>query len=78
MSAQSTEGDAAVLKRLSRLDRFLPLWIGVAMGVGLALGSVVPGVDDALDSLRVGTVSLPIAVRSSTDARHTSVRNSVF
>jgi len=40
----------------------LPLWIGVAMGLGLALGSLVPGVDDALDALRVGTVSLPIAV----------------
>ncbi|MDQ3647676.1 MAG: ACR3 family arsenite efflux transporter, partial [Actinomycetota bacterium] len=62
MTGRSATGQAAVLQRLSTLDRFLPLWIGVAMGAGLALGSLVPGVDDALDALRVGTVSLPIAV----------------
>lgn len=48
--------------RLSTLDRFLPLWIGVAMAAGLALGALVPGFDDALDALRIGTVSLPIAL----------------
>ncbi len=47
---------------LSTLDRFLPLWIGLAMAGGLALGSVVPGMDEALDSLRIGSVSLPIAL----------------
>jgi arsenical-resistance protein len=51
-----------VLRRLSKLDRFLPLWIALAMAVGLALGSLISGFDNALDSLRVGTVSLPIAV----------------
>ena len=54
--------DAAVIRRLSTLDRFLPLWIAVAMGAGLALGALIPGFDDALDDLRVGTVSLPIAL----------------
>jgi ACR3 family arsenite transporter len=54
--------DAAVLRRLSTLDRFLPLWIAVAMAAGLALGAIVPGLDDALDALRIGTVSLPIAI----------------
>jgi arsenical-resistance protein len=53
--------EAAVLGRLSTLDRFLPLWIGVAMAAGLALGALIPGFDDALDALRIGTVSLPIA-----------------
>jgi ACR3 family arsenite transporter len=55
-------GDAAVLGRLSTLDRFLPLWIGVAMVAGLVLGALIPGLNDALDKLRVGTVSLPIAI----------------
>jgi ACR3 family arsenite transporter len=48
--------------QLSRLDRFLPLWIALAMTVGLALGSLLPSLDDWLDALRIGTVSLPIAV----------------
>jgi arsenite transporter len=54
--------DAAVLGRLSTLDRFLPLWIGIAMALGLGLGALIPGLNDALDKLRVGTVSLPIAI----------------
>ena len=55
-------GGAGVVRRLSRLDRFLPLWIALAMAGGLALGSLVPGVNDFLDTLKVGTVSLPIAL----------------
>ncbi len=53
--------EAPVLRRLSTLDRFLPVWIGLAMTTGLGLGSVVPRLNDGLDHLRVGTVSLPIA-----------------
>jgi len=52
---------AVVLARLSRLDRFLPLWIAAAMAVGLGLGSLAPSLNDDLDKLRIGTVSLPIA-----------------
>ncbi len=58
----TTAGAEGVVARLSTLDRFLPLWIGIAMVVGLALGSAIPGLDDALDELRIGTVSLPIAI----------------
>ena len=54
--------EAAVIGRLSTLDRYLPLWIAVAMAAGLGLGALVPGFDDALDSLQIGTVSLPIAL----------------
>ena len=54
--------DATVLKRLSTLDRFLPLWIGLAMAFGLGLGALIPRLNDGLDRLRVGTVSLPIAL----------------
>ena len=53
--------DTAVLKKLSTLDRFLPLWIGLAMAVGLGLGRLIPSLNDGLDKLQVGTVSLPIA-----------------
>ena len=55
-------GDAAVLQRLSALDRLLPLWIGLAMALGLLLGRLVPGLDDALSTVEIGSVSLPIAI----------------
>jgi ACR3 family arsenite transporter len=54
--------DEAVLERLSTLDRFLPLWILAAMAVGLTLGRLVPGLDDALEAVKVDSVSLPIAL----------------
>ena len=58
----SSDAAAAVVGRMSRLDRFLPLWIGVAMAAGLLLGRQVPGLDRALDAVAVDGVSLPIAL----------------
>ena len=57
-----TTMDAPVLQRLSTLDRFLPVWIVAAMAIGLFLGRLIPGLDDALDAVTVGDVSLPIAI----------------
>ena len=54
--------DDAVLRQLSTLDRFLPVWILLAMAIGLLLGRLVPGLNDALAAVEVGSVSLPIAV----------------
>jgi len=51
-----------VLGQLSTLDRFLPVWIFLAMALGLILGAVAPGIKDVFNSLSIGTVSLPIAV----------------
>jgi ACR3 family arsenite transporter len=48
--------------RLSTTDRFLPLWIGVAMGVGIGLGAAVPGLEIALSSVAIGGTSVPIAI----------------
>lgn len=61
MSA-ATDERAHVVDRLSTLDRFLPLWIGLAMGAGLMLGRLVPGLGDALSTVEVDGVSLPIAI----------------
>ncbi|OZE91120.1 arsenical-resistance protein [Rhodococcoides fascians] len=58
----STTTDTAVVGKLSTLDRFLPVWIGVAMVVGLILGRMIPELNDALSSISVDGVSLPIAV----------------
>ena len=55
-------GEEAVLRRLSGLDRFLPLWIGLAMVAGVVLGRFVPSLSSALERVKITTVSLPIAV----------------
>jgi ACR3 family arsenite transporter len=51
-----------VVGGLSLLDRFLPVWILVAMAAGLLLGRVAPGVAGALDVWRIGATSIPIAL----------------
>ena len=51
-----------VVARLSTLDRFLPVWIGVAMSTGILLGKAFPELDDTLDGVKIDTVSLPIAI----------------
>lgn len=52
----------SVVRQLSFIDRYLPLWIFLAMAGGLALGATVPGLPQALDSMKVADVSLPIAI----------------
>jgi len=48
--------------RLSFLDRYLTLWIFLAMGLGLALGHCAPQVGQGINGLAVGTTSIPIAI----------------
>jgi ACR3 family arsenite transporter len=62
MTTTTTRPEPTVTGKLSTLDRFLPLWIGLAMVTGLGLGRAVPGLNDDLDKIQVGTVSLPIAI----------------
>ena len=52
----------AVTHWLSIIDRFLTLWIFIAMGFGVSLGYFVPRVGHQINSLQVGTTSIPIAV----------------
>lgn len=62
MTQTADKADTDVLHKLSFLDRFLPVWIIVAMGAGLLLGSVIPGLQGVLDAVKIGQVSLPIAL----------------
>ena len=46
---------------MSRLDQLLPVWIGLAMSVGLLLGRRIPGLNSALNHVQIDGISLPIA-----------------
>jgi ACR3 family arsenite transporter len=59
--AADTPPETGVVGRLSTLDRFLAVWILLAMSLGLGLGRTVPGLDDALSEVEIGGISLPIA-----------------
>ena len=52
----------AAAARLAFLDRYLTLWIFIAMALGVALGWASPGTASAIDRLSIGTTSIPIAV----------------
>ncbi|GAA4361436.1 ACR3 family arsenite efflux transporter [Actinomadura verrucosospora] len=62
MQPAASQPADAVAARLSVLDRFLPVWIGAAMALGLLAGRAVPGLNDALESVKVDGISLPIAL----------------
>lgn len=63
--SQETEGDAptgSIIKSLGFIDRYLYVWIFLAMGLGVLLGNFVDGIQDAFDGVKIEGVSLPIAL----------------
>lgn len=54
--------DKNILGKLSFMDKYLTLWIFLAMAVGVGLGYFIPGVDEAINKFQVGTTNIPIAI----------------
>ncbi|EPH11274.1 arsenical-resistance protein [Myroides odoratimimus CCUG 12700] len=48
--------------RMRFLDRYLTLWIFLAMGIGVLLGNVFPSVSNVMDKLSIGTTNIPLAI----------------
>ncbi|MBS9375929.1 ACR3 family arsenite efflux transporter [Rhodococcus sp. B50] len=61
MTTTNTE-HPAVVGKMSTLDRFLAVWIGAAIVVGLLLGRMIPGLGEALSFIEIDGISLPIAL----------------
>jgi ACR3 family arsenite transporter len=57
-----TTTESSVVTQLSPLDRYLPVWIGLAMAGGLLLGRLIPDLNSTLERIKIDTVSLPIAI----------------
>ncbi|MEU9581420.1 ACR3 family arsenite efflux transporter [Streptomyces chilikensis] len=54
--------DDSIVRKLSTLDRYLAVWILLAMAAGLGLGRLIPGMNGALAKIEIGGISLPIAL----------------
>lgn len=48
--------------KMKFLDRYLTLWIFLAMGSGVLIGNLFPGISDVMDQLSIGATNIPLAI----------------
>ncbi len=48
--------------KMKFLDRYLTLWIFLAMGIGVLIGNVFPGISDVMDNMSIGATNIPLAI----------------
>ena len=60
--SQTTSYPNQATKKLSTLDRYLTLWIFLAMSIGIGFGYFLPRTEAFINSLQIGTTNVPIAI----------------
>ena len=59
---ETHDGNGQGKRKLSFLNKYLTVWIFLAIFLGVGLGASIPGVADGLNELSIGTTSIPIAI----------------
>lgn len=49
-------------KNLGMFERYLPLWVAICMVIGIALSLTIPGISEAINSWKIGEISIPIGI----------------
>ena len=58
----NNEGQAQSKKELGIFEKYLPVWVAICMAVGILLSLFIPGIGEAIDSWKIGNISIPIGI----------------
>lgn len=58
----SIKGKEEKGKKISFFEKFLPLWVAICIFIGILLSQIFPGISVAIESLKIGEISIPIGI----------------